>query len=84
MDLVFDLGLQVEFFQQTWNLVLNIGWLSSALNDFILDYFLDGPKSVTVLDVFENEFSLLAIRQIHVGSAALHRRVLVVPVHLCF
>lgn len=78
MDLVFDLGLQIEFFEQARNLFLNIGGLPPAFDYLVLDDLLDGPEGVAVLHVFEDELTLLAIGQVHVGRAAMQARILVI------
>ena len=71
MDLVLDLGLKVQIFQKSRDLVLNIRWLALALDYFLLDSLLDRPKSVTIFDILENQLSLLTIAEIHIGFAAL-------------
>lgn len=71
VNLVLDLCLQVEVFQQTRNLLLNIRYLAAALHDLVLDRLFDSPEGVAILDVFEDEFALLSVAQIHVGCTSL-------------
>lgn len=71
MHFVLDFGLQVEFFEQARNLLLDICYLATALHDLILNGFLDCPESVAVFDILEDELTLFSITEIHIGSAAL-------------
>ena len=71
MHFVLDLGLQVKFFQQARDLFLDVRYFATALDNLILDRLLDSPESVAVFDILEDEFALLSVAEVHVGSAAL-------------
>ena len=69
MDFVLDLCLQIEFFQQAWDLFRYVLWLPFALYNFILDRLLDSPKSIAVFYISEDELSLFVVREVHIGAA---------------
>ena len=67
MDLVFDFGLEVEFFEQTRDLVLDVTSFGAAFDNLILDRLLDSPEGVAILHVFEDKLTLFCVGQVHIG-----------------
>ena len=70
MYLIFDLGLQIQLFQQARDLVLNIRRFTSTLNYFILDGFFDRPESIAILHIFKDELTFFGVSEIHIGGTA--------------
>jgi len=67
VDLVLDFGLEVELFEQTRDLVLDVTSFGAPFDNLILDRLLDCPEGVAILHVFEDKLTFFCVGQVHIG-----------------
>ena len=71
MHFVFDFGLEIQLLQKARNLLLDVRGSAPALDNLVFNGLLDGPECIAIFNIFEYEFAFFAVRQIHIGFAAL-------------